>query len=86
MVLIIYDVATRKPREKLERLLREANFVFLFRNARWTSGSFLEIGPLARRISYALRGEAFRVLLMELPPRSAERARWLHGSAPRKMT
>ncbi len=85
MVLVIYDVATLKPREQLERLLREANFVFLFRNARWAMGS-VEIGALARRLSHAVRGEAHRVLLMELPRRSIARTRWLHGSASRKTT
>lgn len=85
MVLVIYDIAAQKPRRAIERLLREASFVFLFRNARWAMAP-VEISLLTRALSHALRGEAFRILVVELPPRSVSRARWLHGSAPRNTT
>jgi CRISPR/Cas system-associated endoribonuclease Cas2 len=83
MVLVVYDIAAQKPRRAIERLLREASFVFLFRNARRAEPP-VEIGRLTRALSHALRGEAFRILVVDLPPRATVKARWLHGSATRK--
>jgi CRISPR/Cas system-associated endoribonuclease Cas2 len=83
MVLAIYDVATHGARKKAERVLRRMNFVFLFGNARWVNRP-VDIGTLTRRLRSALRGEAFRILIVQLPSRSVELARWLHGSTPRR--
>lgn len=83
MVLAIYDVATDGARKKAERILRRMNFVFLFGNARWT-GRPVNIGALTRRLRSTLRGENFRILIMQIPARSLEHGRWLHGSTPRR--
>lgn len=82
MMLAIYDVATHRAREKVERVLRQMTFVFLFGNARWTSRP-VDVAALTRRLRSTLRGQAFRILILELPVRSVEHARWLHGSVRR---
>lgn len=82
MVLVIYDVATHKVRARAERVLRQMNFVFLFGNARWSSRP-VDIAALTRRLKSILRGQPFRILIVEVPVRSVESARWLHGSIRR---
>lgn len=83
MVLIIYDVARLQPRRRVERLLREAFFVFLFRNVRWTPHP-VDRGSLLRRLRSTLRDEAFRIVILDMPDRSIHAARWLHGSVPKE--
>jgi hypothetical protein len=85
MVLAIYDVARQGSRKRVERILREAGFVFVFRNARWT-GRVVGKGAVARRLAAALRGEAHRILLLDVPSGNAARARWLHGSQRKDST
>lgn len=79
MVLVIYDIAKQPSRQRVERVLREASFIFLFRNARWTNRP-QDIGALRRRLMAQLHRQAFRVLIIEMPQRSRDGARWLHGS------
>jgi len=83
MMLAIYDVATHGARKKVERVLRQMNFVFLFGNARWASRP-ADIGALTRRLRSTLRGENFRILIIQMPAQSAAHARWLHGSITRR--
>ena len=84
MMLTIYDVATHGARKKVERVLRQMNFVFLFGNARWTSRP-VDVAALTRRLRSTLRGQAFRILIIQVPARSAAHARWLHGSITRRL-
>jgi hypothetical protein len=84
MVLIIYDVATLQPRRRVERLLRGASFVFLFGNVRWTRQPG-DRGALLRRLRSTLRGEAFRIVILDVPDRSIDAACWLHGSPPKEV-
>jgi hypothetical protein len=79
MVMIIYDIAILRPRRRAERLLREAGFVFLFGNVRWTRLP-VDKCALVRRLRSTLRGEAFRIVVLDVPGRSIETARWLHRS------
>ncbi len=79
MVLAVYDVATLAARKRAERVLRQANFVFLFGNMRWASRT-VDLALLKRRLRSALRGDAYRILLLEIPVGSIEHAAWLHGS------
>lgn len=78
MLLVTYDIATEKPRRVVERALRELGLMFLFRNARWTSRP-VDVRTLTTRLRGALRGQTFRVLVIDLPRRSMLTARWLHG-------
>lgn len=80
-MLVIYDIADTAVRGKVERLLRESGFVYLFRNARWTRGG-PDMARLKRRVRAAGRGHHFRILIVAISRRGVDRAEWIRDTGP----
>jgi hypothetical protein len=75
--LILYDLPHRRDRARLESLLRERGFVWLFPHARWSAKGLNEHSGLSRAIRARLRHAAYRILIVQIPSRHRIAARWL---------
>jgi CRISPR/Cas system-associated endoribonuclease Cas2 len=81
--LVLYDVATRRSRARLEALLRQHGFMWLFPNARWSERPFARHDRLALRVRACLRTEAYRVVFIQISAKERTQALWLTSTKPR---
>ena len=77
--IVLYDVAHRRDRARLETLLRRHGFVWLFPHARWSSTPLRDHGRLVSDIRSRLRGTAYRLVLFEVAAAQRAGSRWLTG-------
>lgn len=81
--LVLYDVARRRGRQRLDRLLRLHGFVWLFPHTRWSRQPMNDHGTLVRAIRARLSGDAYRIVFIEITQQSRQEARWMMASAQR---
>jgi len=81
--LVIYDVARKADRQRLEGLLRAHQFVWLFPFARWSSKALGRHPGLLRGVRACLRSQAHRVLFIECSDKNRARAKWLTATNTR---
>lgn len=81
--LVLYDVARRRTRQRLEMVLRQHGFVWLFPDARWSASSFKRHHQLALQVRACLRNEAYRVVFIEISANRRTQAKWLTSAKPR---
>lgn len=75
--LVLYDVARRTTRQRLESLLRSHGFMWLFPYARWSSSPLVTHSKLVHGIRARLKNEAYRVVFIEVTAESRRGARWM---------
>jgi len=75
--LAIFDVGSSRARSRLEAVLKDEGFVWLFPTARWSSRPPSDHNRLVARLRVALRGAPYRVVLIELSSNSRATAKWL---------
>ena len=81
--LVLYDIARGKSRLRLEMLLRQHGFVWLFPNARWSRCPLARHHRLARQVRACLRGEAYRIVFIETSDSERTNAVWLTSTTTR---
>ena len=75
--LVLYDVAQHRGRRRLETVLGQHGFVWLFPNVRWSRRPLASHDRLALQVRACLRGEAYRVVFIETSVRERTKAVWL---------
>lgn len=75
--LVLYDIARQRSRRRLELLLAQHGFVWLFPNVRWSRDPFTHHVRLASQVRACLRNEAYRVVFIETSVREKTKAVWL---------
>ncbi len=79
--LILYDAGKRAVRERIESVLRAHGCMWLFPAARWSTAPLTAHGHLVRQLRARLRGETYRVVMIDMPEASRREARWV-AAAP----
>lgn len=82
--LVLYDVARRPGRQRLDRLLQLHGFAWLFPHARWSRQPMDDHGKLIRAIRARLSGDAYRIVFIEITQQSRQEARWMMASAQQR--
>lgn len=80
--LVLYDVPRRASRQRLEALLRARGFVWRFPYARWSSARLSQHDGLIQGVRSRLKGEAYRVVFIEMMANSRRRAVWMTATKP----
>lgn len=75
--LVIYDIARQRSRRRLEMLLAQHGFVWLFPNARWSRRPLAHHERLPLQLRACLREEAYRVVFIQTSDKERTRAKWL---------
>lgn len=75
--LVLYDVARQKSRQRLESVLAQHGFVWLFPNVRWSHRPLAHHHRLALQVRACLREEPYRVVFIQTSDKERTRAKWL---------
>lgn len=81
--LVLFDIARRDSRQKLESLLRGAGFVWVFPFARWSSLPLAAHLSLITRVRARLRDQPYRIVFIEVTADHRRSARWVTAAGPR---
>jgi len=75
--LVLYDIARQRSRHRLEMLLAQHGFVWLFPNVRWSSRPLAHHHRLTLQVRACLRQDAYRVVFIQTSDKERTKAKWL---------